>query len=46
MSMRSWILLALLVALALAANALFGWGFHIFLGRKLADTVEWMAFWR
>lgn len=46
MSNRSWTILALLIALAIMANSLSGWNLHIFLGRKFADAVDWMAFWR
>lgn len=40
------------VALGLALVALFalsfylGWDLHIFLGRKFADLIEYIAFWR
>ncbi|MFD0978697.1 hypothetical protein [Tropicimonas aquimaris] len=46
MSTRSWMFLTLLLALAIGTNAVFGWNLHIFLGRKFADAVEWLAFWR
>lgn len=46
MSNRGWFILALLLAILVAANFLFGWQMHIFLGRKLVELIEWMAFWR
>jgi hypothetical protein len=35
-----------LIALAIAANFLFGWELHLFLGRRLLGLIEWLAFWR
>ena len=40
------IALALAVAALFAASAVMGWDLHVFLGRKLADLIEWLAFWR
>lgn len=40
------------IALGLAIIALFvlsailGWDIHIFLGRKLGELIEYLAFWR
>ena len=38
--------LGLAILAVVAANAVFGWDLHIFLGRKLVEVIEWMAFWR
>ena len=38
--------LAVFVAAFFAANAWFGWEAHVFLGRRLADAIAWLAFWR
>lgn len=41
------IALALLIGSIIAADLLvFGWNLHIFLGRKLIDLTEYLAFWR
>lgn len=37
---------AMLVALFALDYLVFGWGLPVFLGQKLAETIEWMAFWR
>jgi hypothetical protein len=46
MTNRIAIVLGVVLAAAVAANFLFGWEAHVAAGRWLADTVEWMAFWR
>jgi hypothetical protein len=38
--------LGLALLAVLAANVAFGWELHVFLGRKLVDLIEWLAFWR
>ena len=38
--------IVLAVMVALIVNFAMGWEGHIFLGRKLADAIEWLAFWR
>lgn len=41
------VILALLVVGVFCADLFyFGWDLHIFLGRKLADFIEYVAFWR
>lgn len=47
MTNRLALFLALVIIGILAADLLyFGWDLHLFLGRKLADLIEYMAFWR
>lgn len=46
MTNRIAIVLALIILAAIAANFVFGWGLHVFLGRKFAALTEWLAFWR
>lgn len=36
----------LIVVTAVVADTYFGWGGTLFLLRKLADLIEWLAFWR
>jgi hypothetical protein len=36
----------LIVVAALVADHYFGWGGTMFLLRKFADLIEWLAFWR
>ncbi|WP_371224522.1 hypothetical protein [Roseovarius sp. 2305UL8-3] len=39
--------LAALILLALGLDyMLFEWGNTVFLGRKLIELIEWLAFWR
>ncbi|OWU83875.1 glyceraldehyde-3-phosphate dehydrogenase [Oceanicola sp. 22II-s10i] len=41
------IALGLLIALFLGLDAIvFGWSNTLFLAKKFADFVEWLAFWR
>ena len=41
------LVLVLLIAAILAADLLvFGWDLHVFLGRKLMELTEYIAFWR
>lgn len=41
------IALALLIGALLAADALWlGWNLPVLAGRKLADLIEYLAFWR
>jgi anti-sigma regulatory factor (Ser/Thr protein kinase) len=46
MTNRLAIILAVLLVGALTLDALFSWGLGLFLARRFADLVEWMAFWR
>jgi len=47
MTNTSSIVLGLLILGALGLDAmLFDWSNTLFLSRKLADLIEWMAFWR
>lgn len=47
MSNRTSLILALIiVGLVLLDLAFFGTEHVIFLGKKLADLIEWVAFWR
>lgn len=34
------------IVLAFLINFAMGWEAHIFLGKKMLDTIEWMKFWR
>jgi hypothetical protein len=40
------VILAVLIAGAVALDVAMGWGLSLFLARRFADLVEWMAFWR
>lgn len=40
------VLAALIAAVLLADWFVFNWDLHIVLGRKLADLIEYLAFWR
>lgn len=40
------IALGLMIILLFALSSVFGWELHVFLGRKFADLVEYLAFWR
>lgn len=40
------VILAALIVGALALDLAMGWGLSLFLARRFADLVEWMAFWR
>ncbi|MEL6100622.1 MAG: hypothetical protein AAFY74_20030 [Pseudomonadota bacterium] len=41
------IYLAALIVVAVGADALlYDWGNTIFIGRKMAELIEWVAFWR
>jgi hypothetical protein len=40
------VILAVLIAGALAVDLAMGWGLSLFLARRFADLVEWVAFWR
>jgi hypothetical protein len=46
MTDRLALILALCLAALVAANFVWGWELEIFLGRKLADAIDWLAFWR
>ena len=46
MTDRFALTLALTLVAVAAANFAFGWGLHIVMGRVLAETVGWLAFWR
>ncbi|WP_170111670.1 hypothetical protein [Aliiruegeria haliotis] len=45
MSHRSWMILAALVAALIALDLAMGWELHIFLGKRFADLIDWLAFW-
>ncbi len=41
------LVLGVLILIALGCDGFFNdWTATVFLGRKLADLIEWMAFWR
>ncbi len=41
------IVLGIIIAVILLADwFVFGWDLHIFLGRKLIELTEYLAFWR
>lgn len=47
MTNRLAIVLGALVLAVIAADLLiYGWDLHIFLGIKLVDLIEYLAFWR
>ena len=47
MTNKNAILLGVMILTALALDALLNnWTATLFLSRKLADLIEWMAFWR
>lgn len=46
MTNRLAIILVLLILGGLMLDVTFGWGLGLFLARRFADLVEWMAFWR
>lgn len=46
MTNRLAIILAVLIVGGLTLDAVFGWGLGLFMARRFADLVEWMAFWR
>ncbi len=35
-----------LIVGVIVANGVMGWGLGVFLGRLLADAINWLAFWR
>ncbi|PTX56217.1 hypothetical protein C8N43_0870 [Litoreibacter ponti] len=39
-------LAALIFAILMLDVLVFGWDLHIFLGRRLLDLTEYLAFWR
>ncbi len=38
--------LGLIIVVFLVLNFIFGWDAHIFLGRKMIELTDWLAFWR
>ena len=46
MTNRLAIVLGALLLIGIALNFYLGWELHIFLGRKLLDLIEYLAFWR
>ncbi|MFV2052582.1 hypothetical protein [Aliiroseovarius sp. YM-037] len=47
MTNRIAIVLALMILVLIAADLLiFGWDLHVFLGKKLGELTEYIAFWR
>lgn len=44
-ALATWIIIVIAAFLAVDA-VLFGWSNSLFLGRKFADLLWWMAFWR
>ncbi|MEM9581932.1 MAG: hypothetical protein AAGA08_02350 [Pseudomonadota bacterium] len=46
MTNRIAIVLGLTLIMLLILNATLDWQAHIFLGRKLVDLIEYLAFWR
>lgn len=47
MTNRIAIVLGLMILAVIAADLLvFGWDLHVFLGKKLAQLIEYIAFWR
>jgi anti-sigma regulatory factor (Ser/Thr protein kinase) len=46
MTNRLAVILAVLIAGGLVLDMTMGWGLGLFLARRFADLVEWMAFWR
>jgi hypothetical protein len=46
MTNRLAIILGLILLVIVIANAVFGWQLHIALGRRGAQLIEYMAFWR
>ena len=46
MTNRLAIILLVLICLGFALDLAAGWGGTLYLLRRLADLIEWMAFWR
>ncbi len=46
MTNRLAVILAVLIGAGLVLDMAMGWGLALFLARRFADLVEWMAFWR
>lgn len=46
MSNRLAVILGALIVATIALDLIMGWGGTVFALRKLADLIEWMAFWR
>ena len=40
------IIIIVIIALLALDYYQYGWGYSVFLLRKLTDLIEWMAFWR
>ena len=46
MTNRIALVLAALILALVAVDLALGWGGTLFLARRFADLVEWLAFWR
>ena len=46
MTNRLAVVLVLLILGGMTLDLTFGWGGTVFLARRFADLVEWLAFWR
>jgi hypothetical protein len=46
MTNRIALVLAVLILALVAADLALDWGGTLFLARRFADLVEWLAFWR
>ncbi|WP_198665101.1 hypothetical protein [Tropicimonas sp. IMCC34011] len=46
MTNRLAVILGILIALFVAADLIFDWGWCVFLGKELLKLIEWAAFWR
>jgi hypothetical protein len=46
MTNRLALILGLLILGFVGADLLFDWGATLFLARRFADLLEWLAFWR
>jgi hypothetical protein len=46
MTNRLALILGLLILGFVGADLVFDWGATLFLARRFADLVEWLAFWR
>jgi hypothetical protein len=46
MTNRLALILGLLILGFVSADLVFDWGVTLYLARRFADLVEWLAFWR
>ena len=42
----AFVLAGIILALICVDVLIFGWGHLLFLAKKFADLIEWVAFWR